>query len=111
MSSGTEAAGRAEGLPFSCHLCGRRSVVMRGHGPGEVPADLSRCSLCGRWACPDHYTGFICDGAVQAQQAQAARWPRLGCRGRVLGAGAHLSVLCLALARERGSGRRAVTLR
>ncbi len=106
MSTSADPAQRQERFPFSCHICGRRSVVMRGRGPGEVPADLGRCSLCGRWACPDHYSGlfqagrpgFICDACTQAKQVQAARRPRLGCRSRVLGAGALLGALCLARA-------------
>lgn len=108
MGRGAEPAGRAERFPFSCHICGRRSVVMRGRGPGEeVPADLGRCSICGRWACPEHYTGFfqagrpgfICDACAQAEQARATRRPRLGCRGRALATGALLGALCLALVR------------
>jgi hypothetical protein len=60
MSSGADPTQRRERFPFSCHICGRRSVVMRGRGPGEQePADLGCCSLCGRWACPDHYTGIF----------------------------------------------------
>jgi|GEM_PF-1771812 hypothetical protein len=101
MSSGADPTQRRERFPFSCHICGRRSVVMCGRGPGEQePADLGRCSLCGRWACPDHYTGifragragFICDVCAQAEQARAARHRRLlGCPLPFAGA---LAFLC-----------------